>query len=227
MGQLTNIPYVPDAVDRSAKSEFHKFFAANARLLPSTALFSVFVNLLMLTGPLYMLQLYDRVLSSRSESTPVALTGITAFLFLMMGLLEHARGRVLARVGARYQSHYDTRVLNAALSQVEFVPQARAAPAAGLSDLETIRRLISGQGLIVVFDVPWMPFFLGILFVFHWLLGMQAVVSDLLIAAIALSNQLRTKRLEEKPVRKAALPVNLQSSCESVSRRFTDWECSG
>ena len=192
---------VPPDIDlQTAKSEFRRFIAANTNLLASTALFSAFVNILMLTGPLYMLQLYDRVLSSRSESTLIALTGITAFLFLMMGLLDHSRGRVLARVGARYQSSYDTRVLNASLGQVEFVPEARTSPAVGLKDLETVRRFISGQGPIVVFDVPWTPFFLAILFIFHWLLGVQAVISGLLIVAIALMNQLRTKRLQEKAV---------------------------
>ena len=76
-------------------------------------LFSAFVNLLMLTGPIYMLQVYDRVLGSRSVETLVALTGLVAFLYLMMGILDYARGRVMARAGARFQAELDGRVFDA------------------------------------------------------------------------------------------------------------------
>ena len=82
-------------------SELARARAGQNGLLISAVLFSVFINLLMLTGPLYMLQVYDRVLGSRSEATLVALTALVAFLFLAMGVLDHARGRVLARIGAR------------------------------------------------------------------------------------------------------------------------------
>ena len=81
-------------------AEIRAALGESRRLFASIGLFSVFVNLLMLTGPLFMLQIYDRVLTSRSEATLVALIGIVAFLFLMMGLLDHARSRVLARAGA-------------------------------------------------------------------------------------------------------------------------------
>ena len=81
----------------------------------AAGLFSVFVNLLMLTGPLYMLQVYDRVLGSRSEETLLALSILVAFLFIIMGLLDYARGRVLARIGARFQSELDGRVFSAVL----------------------------------------------------------------------------------------------------------------
>ncbi len=76
----------------------------------ATGVFSVCVNLLMLTGPLFMLQVYDRVLGSGSEATLVALFVIVAFLYLMMGLLDGIRGRVLSRIAARFQSDLETRV---------------------------------------------------------------------------------------------------------------------
>ncbi|MDX5350918.1 MAG: type I secretion system permease/ATPase, partial [Paracoccaceae bacterium] len=79
-------------------------------------LFSVFVNLLMLTPPLYMLQVYDRVLVSRAAETLLALTLLMAFLMLILGLLDHARSRILARVGARLQARLDPRVMQASLS---------------------------------------------------------------------------------------------------------------
>ena len=133
--------------------------------------------MLMLTGPLFMLQVYDRVLASRSEATLVALIVITAFLFLMMGLLDHARARLLARVGARFQAKMDACVMGAILTRAGRSAQARSAPATGLHDLEAMQRFASGPGPFAFFDAPWTPVFLCVLFVFHWLLGVLAVFS--------------------------------------------------
>ena len=81
----------------------------------AAGVFSAFVNLLMLTGPLYMLQVYDRVLGSRSVATLLALTALVVFLYTMMGLLDYARGRIMARVGARFQARLDKRVFDAVM----------------------------------------------------------------------------------------------------------------
>ena len=79
------------------------------------AIFSLSVNILMLTGPMYMLQVYDRVLSSRSEATLVALSVLVIFLYGMMGILDYVRGRVMGRVAARFQAALDLRVFDAVL----------------------------------------------------------------------------------------------------------------
>ena len=158
--------------------------------------FSAFVNLLMLTGPVFMLQVYDRVLSSRSEATLVALIGIVAFLFLAMGLLDHFRARVLARAGARFQARMDPRVLGAILTRAGGSPEARSAPATGLADLEAMQRFASGPGPFAFFDAPWTPIFLAALFLFHWMLGLLAVFAGVLLLVLALVNQLRTSRLQ-------------------------------
>ena len=89
--------------------EIRAALADSGRLLVACGLFSMAVNVLMLTGPLFMLQNYDRVLGSRSDATLVTLAALVAFLFLLMGVLDHARGRVLARVGARLQERLDPR----------------------------------------------------------------------------------------------------------------------
>ena len=157
----------------------------------SVGFFSIFVNILMLTGPLFMLQVYDRVLTSRSEATLVTLIGIVTFLFLMMGVLDHARGRVLARAGARLQAKLDSRVLRAILTRA-IAPAERARPATGVRDLEAIQRFFSGSGPFAFFDAPWTPVFLCVLFMFHWLLGALAVFSGVLLLLIALLNQART-----------------------------------
>ena len=182
----------------SGKREIRSALAESRRLFVSVGLFSAFVNLLMLTGPLFMLQIYDRVLSSRSEATLVALAVITGFLFLMMGLLDHARARVLARAGARFQARLDGRVLGAILARAGRSPASRSAPATGLQDLEAMQRFASGPGPFAFFDAPWTPIFIFVLFTFHWLLGVLAVISGVLLMTLALLSQAYTGRLRSE-----------------------------
>ena len=185
------------AESRNGNREIREALAESRRLFLSCALFSVFVNLLMLTGPLFMLQVYDRVLTSRSEATLVTLIAIVAFLFLMMGVLDHARGRVLARASARLQARLDSRVLRAILSR-STSPAERSRPATGLRDLESIQRFASSSGPFAFFDAPWTPVFLFALFMFHWMLGLLAVGSGCLLLLIALFNQKGTARIQEE-----------------------------
>ena len=110
---------------RSGASEIRAALGGSRRLFASIGLFSAFVNLLMLTGPPFMLQIYDRVLTSRSEATLVALAAIVAFLFLAMGVLDHVRARVLARAGVRFQARLDGRVVGAVLSRAGRSPETR------------------------------------------------------------------------------------------------------
>ena len=181
---------------RDGRAEIRAALGESRRLFLSVGLFSAFVNLLLLTGPLFMLQIYDRVLTSRSEATLVALMVITAFLFLMMGLLDHARARVLARVGTRFQARLDARVLEAILTRAGRSPAERSAPATGLFDLEAMQRFASGPAPFAFFDAPWTPIFLFVLFTFHWLLGLLAVVSAVVLLSLALLSQVRTGRLQ-------------------------------
>ncbi len=176
--------------------EIRAALSESRRLFVSVGLFSVFVNLLMLTGPLFMLQVYDRVLTSRSEATLAALVAIVAFLFLAMGLLDHARARVLARAGARFQARMDARVTGAILARAGRSPEARSSPATGLHDLEAMQRFASGPGPFAFFDAPWTPAFLFVLFTFHWLLGVLAALSGALLVALALLNSARTAKLQ-------------------------------
>ncbi len=188
---------VARAENRSGDKEIRAVLSESRWLFVSCGFFSVVVNLLMLTGPLFMLQVYDRVLGSRSVATLVALVVIVAFLFLIMGVLDHARGRILARAGARLQARLDSRVLRAILSR-STSPAERARPATGLRDLETIQRFASGSGPFAFFDAPWTPVFLFVLFSFHWMLGLLAVFSGCLLAGIALLNQAGTGNIQQE-----------------------------
>ena len=154
-------------------------------------LFSAVVNLLMLTAPLYMLQVYDRVLVSRSEETLAALSLLMAFLFVVMGVLDHARGRIMARVGARLQDGLDARVLSAAFRRLTMAPQDVAALAAQ-RDLEAIARLQSSPVMLALFDAPWTPLFVAAIFVFHPWLGCLAVAGGLGIVGLSWLNQQAT-----------------------------------
>lgn len=161
--------------------------------LLAVAVFSVFVNLLMLTGPLFMLQVYDRVLASRSEETLVALLMLITGLFLIYGLLEFVRGRVLARAGARFQSLLDLRVFEAVLRR-SVVPADRARPNTAARDLESVRTLLSGPAPFALFDIPWTPIFMAAIFIFHPILGFVAVGGGVVLIVLTLLNQLRSRR---------------------------------
>jgi ATP-binding cassette subfamily C protein len=167
---------------RSARRE-------SAGLIAAAVLFSIFVNALMLTGPLYMLQVYDRVLGSRSEATLVALTTLVVVLFLAMGVLEYARGKVMAIVGARFQDRLDRRVFAAAMQRASVVPHDTAAISAQ-RDLEAVRVFFGSPVLLALMDLPWTPLFLAALFIFHPLLGWLAIAGGAVLILVTVLNQI-------------------------------------
>lgn len=177
--------------------ELRRARRAGAGLLGAVFLFSVFVNILMLTGPLFMLQVYDRVLASGSEETLVALFLLVGVLYGLMGLLDYARGRVLARFGARFQTALDSRVFAAEMKRA-ILPQNRAAPASGLRDLETVQSVFTSPLMLALFDVPWTPLFITAIFIFHPLLGWMAIAgAAVLIVVTLLNNALTRQRARE------------------------------
>ena len=175
------------------RPEMRQALQSSRNLFIATFVFSFFVNALMLTGPIYMLQVYDRVLGSRSEETLFALSLLVAFLYLTMGMLDYARGRIMARIGARFQSLLDHRVFSAVLKQAGLAA-GRQGPNTGLRDLEAVQRLLSSPALFAVFDIPWTPIFLLAIFVFHPWLGYMAVIGGATLIVITVLNQVLTKR---------------------------------
>ncbi|MFY0619779.1 type I secretion system permease/ATPase [Shimia sp.] len=185
----------------------------------AVGVFSFVVNLLMLTGPLYMLQVYDRVLGSGSEQTLVALSLLVAFLFGLMGVLDFVRGRVMARVGARFQDDLDHRVFSAALRRSSLGRTAGAQTA--IADLEAVQRLLTSPVLTAFFDAPWTPIFLIGIALFHPWLGALAVAGGGALILAAVLNQVSSK----KPLEKLTLAshasnymsTQLQSEAEMIS----------
>lgn len=158
----------------------------------AAVLFSVGCNLLVLTGPLYMLQVYDRVLGSRSEATLVALTALVVFLFVIMGILDHIRGRIFARIGAAMQERLEPRVFAAALKRMMTQPDDPLARAAQ-RDLEAMQRFWASPVVVALTDLPWTPAFIALLFLFHPLVGITALTGGAVIVAIALANHAATR----------------------------------
>lgn len=170
------------------REELAKARRQGRTIFTAVFVFSIFVNLLMLTGPLYMMQVYDRVLASRSVETLAALTILVGFLFLMMGLLDYSRGRLMARVGARFQNTLDRRVFSAIMTKATYDNSGKVLPT-GLRDLEAIQRLFSSPILLALCDIPWTPIFLMVIFIFHPWLGILATVGGLILIVITFLNQ--------------------------------------
>ena len=168
--------------------ELRSAHACAWRLYGFVGLFSVAVNLLMLTGPLFMMQVYDRVLASRSVETLAALFLLVTFLFALMGVIDLTRSRIMSRIAAAFQERMEGRVFAAAL-QEGGAATAEIAARGGMRDLDAVQRLIGAPVLMALFDLPWAPFFLAAVFVFHPLLGAVAAAGIAVLVAATLLNR--------------------------------------
>ncbi len=137
--------------------------------------FSALINLLMLTGPLFMLQVYDRVLPSRSIPTLVGLAVLAAALFSFQGLLDATRGRVLHRIGGSISEDLVGRAYNAVL-RLPLVSRGGGDGLQPVRDLDKIQHFLASPGPGALFDLPWMPFYVAICFLFHPYIGIAAAV---------------------------------------------------
>lgn len=155
------------------------------------ALFSCFVNLLMLTPPLYMLQLYDRVVTSRSLSTLFFLTLIVVVLFIMMGIFEVLRSRILIVFATQLDKSLGERVYDAIFKLSSRHPGRVSSQA--MNDLNAIKQYMSTNGVFAFLDAPWLPIYIGLLFLFHPAYGWFALASAIVLFGIALLNENATK----------------------------------
>ncbi|MFN3278840.1 MAG: type I secretion system permease/ATPase [Paracoccus hibiscisoli] len=162
-------------------------------LFVAVGVFSAVVNLLMLTGPMFMLQVYDRVLASRSVETLAALFVLVMFLFLLMGVIDLIRSRVMGRVAARFQDRMEGRVFDAALREGALRGDEAGSTAGGMRDLDAVQRLIGSPVMLAFFDLPWAPLFLAAIFVFHPVLGIVATVGGAILVATTILNRVLTR----------------------------------
>jgi len=164
---------------------FDQAVAAARKVFTTLMLFSCVINILMLTGPLFMLQVYDRVLTSRSVSTLAALFVLVIGLYFFMGVLDLIRSRVLTRVGHRLDSALGREAfLSAIASPVGRVTGPKSDP---VRDVDQLRNFLSSSGITALFDMPWMPIYIAIVFAIHPALGLLAVIGAVVLFIIALA----------------------------------------
>jgi ATP-binding cassette, subfamily C, type I secretion system permease/ATPase len=170
----------------------HAVTAARSALIPA-GIFSLFINALALVAPIYMLQVYDRVLSSRNLTTLLFLTIIAVFLYLVYGSLEALRSRVLVRGGARFEN-----VLRTPLFESTFAAMLGRKSGAGeaqpFRDADTVREFITGHAILAFFDLPWVPLFVAASFLLHPIFGYLAIAAGILTLIVAVVNEYSTKK---------------------------------
>lgn len=158
--------------------------AWNRRDWLAVAAFAAVVNLLMLAPTLYMLQIYDRVMVSGSLLTLTAMSLVTLFFFCLMAAADWFRSRVLIRIGLGIDMRLAPAVFQAAYRQRLAGQPGQAAQ--GLTDLTQVRQFLTGQGLLALLDAPWIPLYVGVLFLLHPVLGMTAIAFGLLQLGLTL-----------------------------------------
>jgi ATP-binding cassette, subfamily C, bacterial exporter for protease/lipase len=165
------------------RSELTAALWAFRREFVLVGVFSMIYNVMLLAPTLYMLQVFDRVLASRSELTLLALSLITLFLFAVMSFADWMRSRVLVRGGVRLDHQLSSRVFDASFDA--HLTDARSAPSRAFYDLISVRQFLTGQGIFAFFDLPWAPIYLAVIFFLHPLLGWIAVAFALIQGTLA------------------------------------------
>lgn len=167
-------------------------FRATRPAFISAIVFSFFINVLAFVGPLYMLQVYDRVITSRNEWTLIFITLIASLLLLVFAALEKVRSAVLVRAGLLFDAKTRPQLFEAVLNGS--LKHPGVAQASVLRELDVIREFLTGAGLISFCDVPWVPIFVVGCFILHPWFGYVATIGALLIFAFAVANEVLTRK---------------------------------
>lgn len=159
----------------------------------AVVVFSFFINLLLLTGPLYMLQVFDRVITSGSTETLFYLTLIAAAALLALSILEAVRGRVMLTTSTWIDRRLGGPILRANVGAIQ--GQGEGPTAQGLRDLSSLRSFLTGPSVFPILDAPWAPIFIVVIFLLHPYLGWLALAGAALLLALALANEWATRSL--------------------------------
>jgi ATP-binding cassette subfamily C protein len=182
-----------------ASSELAAALSACRRAFYAIAMFSGMSNILMLSGALFMLEVYDRVLPSRSVPTLVALLILVAGLYAAQGVIDMIRSRILVRVGRSLDEALSQRVYDM-IVRLPLKIGARGDGTQPIRDLDTVRGFLSGIGPVAFFDLPWMPIYLAICFLFHVYIGLTALFGAIVLVTLTVVTEVKTRR----PSRSAA-----------------------
>lgn len=175
-----------------AVNELGGALAACRKAFFGVGLVSGMINLLYLTGSFFMLQIYDRVLPSRSVQTLVALAVLAATLYGFQAVLDVIRGRIFVRIGGYLDEHVSGRVYETII-RLPLKTKIAGDGVQPLRDLDQLRSFLSGGGPLALFDLPWMPVYLGICFIFHVWIGVAALVGALILVALTIATEFRTR----------------------------------
>jgi PrtD family type I secretion system ABC transporter len=202
----------------SGASELKAAILASRRAFTATGTFSLVINLLMLAGPLFMLQVYDRVLTSGSIPTLVALSVMTAGLYAIIGVLELVRTRVIVRIGVEIDRRLGDRIFQAALRR------SLAAPGQSMSalrELDSLRQFIAGPGPLTFFDAPWTPIYLFVIFMTHWTLGVAATLGAAVLMLIAWMSETTSRAPLAEAAKAATRGVELAETGQRNAEAIT------
>jgi ABC-type protease/lipase transport system fused ATPase/permease subunit len=205
------------------RSELSAALASCRSAFIATALFSGMSNILMLTGAIFMLEIYDRVLPSRSVPTLVALIILATSLYAALGILDLS-GRILVRVGASLDEAISDRVYDALVC----LPLKAGNGGDGLQslrNLDSLRSFLSGMGPIALFDMPWIPLYLIICFAFHTLIGLTALFGAIVLCALTILTEVYTRDSTNQVIGLGVSRNNLaDTSRGAMPRRSLQWE---
>jgi ABC-type protease/lipase transport system fused ATPase/permease subunit len=207
------LPAAPPGA-KTPRAELADALRACRKAFIGVGVFSAMSNILMLTGAFYMLQVYDRVLPSRSVPTLVALSILAAGLFLAQGVLDLIRSRILLRIGASLDQALSGRVFDT-IVRLPLKAPGRGDGLQPLRDLDSIRTFLSGAGPTALFDLPWMPVYLAIIFAFHPMLGITALVGAIILIILTICTEFMTR----KPQMDATGHGSMRNGFAEASRR--------
>ncbi len=182
--------------------------------LGGIGLFSFMINILMLTGAIFMLQVYDRVLPSRSLPTLVGLAILAVAMFAFLGALDFLRGRVLVRIGTYLDEVVSPRIYDATVK----LPLRAVRQGDGMQpirDFDQIRSFMSGLGPTAMFDLPWLPIYLAICFVFHFWIGFTALIGAVILVCLTVFTEFWVR----EPTKQASLLAAKRNALTEASYR--------
>ena len=198
-----------------AVSELAQALQACRGAFIAVAVFSGMSNILMLTGAIFMLEIYDRVLPSRSVPDAGRRSACLAlFLFLAMGVLDLIRGRIMVRIGASLDEALSARVYETVV-RLPLKAGSRSDGLQPLRDLDNVRSFLSGMGPIALFDLPWIPVYLAICFGFHFWIGFTALIGALILIGLTVLTEMWTR----KPTQDATTHAMSRNGLAEISIR--------
>ena len=174
------------------RNELASALSACRAAIVGLAVASALINVLYLTGSFYMLEIYDRVLPSRSVPTLVGLSILALGLFGFQGVLDFLRSRIMVRIGRTLGENLSSRVYQT-IARLALATRGSGDGLQPLRDLDQVRNFLSSPGPLALLDLPWMPFYLAICFVFHVWIGVAALIGAIILVSLTVLTEVYSR----------------------------------